>query len=310
MVENSGFAGKIHWMEKSETKQSFVERGEQIMTPKTQLCAILVAVIIAFVMQNPVYAITVSQIDGNQIDSSSALNFALVSPSNTDPTKASLTLSGGLSTKFIDPNGVDVTPSGLGGAPFATFISPFSLSRTGTVVFAFTPFPEPPFALMQFDVMVDSQPSTPGKSINGPGGGVNFDLSDVKALVPFTFDSPRPCPGGCNELIIQGKENVHVDATNLGIITQFFRINIFGSTDFTGGFVNFLDIIENGGERSSADDPVAARLDTFVQSSDPAIFVPITVPVPEPSSISLILFGLAGLWFTRRISGSRQTPPV
>jgi hypothetical protein len=280
------------------------------MTPKTQSCAILVAVIVAFVMQNPVYAgPTVTQIDGNQIDSSSALGFDLVSPNPSNMETARLTLSGGLSTKFIDAtnptNPMDVTPSG---APFPTVFSPFSLSRTGTVVFASPPVPE--FALMQFDVMVDTQPSRPGKDINV----ANFDLSDVKALVPFTCDelvlgggctSPRPCPGGCNELIIQGKENVHADTTGLGIITQFFRINIFGSTDFTGGFVNFLDIIENGGERSSAEDPVAARLDTFVQSSDPTIFIPITVSVPEPSSISFILFGLAGLWFARRISRSR-----
>jgi hypothetical protein len=171
------------------------------MTLKAKFFGVLVALIIGSVMQNPVYAAAINQIDGNQINSSSALNFNLVSPNPSDTSSASLTLSGGLSTKFIDSTGADVTPPD---APFVTnFFSLFSLSRVGTIVFAPPPNTSPSVAYTKFDVTVDTLfPGLGDKLIhipefNSEGRDVTFNLFDVEALVPFTPDSARPCaPGG------------------------------------------------------------------------------------------------------------------
>jgi hypothetical protein len=109
------------------------------------------------------------------------------------------------------------------------------------------------------------------------------------------------CAGGCSLLIIQGEEREDFNGTGLVFNTRYFRIDLFGEVPGTASALNFISIIANGGKFSSSGD--AARLDTFVQSSDSTILLPIEIEtVPEPGSLSFVMVGLTGLWLARRIS--------
>jgi hypothetical protein len=260
------------------------------MTGKAKSYHVLVAVTIAFVMQHTAYADPVPpfhRVDGT------VPAFSLNATFTGSPTSNLSFFPDGFSTKF---DGADVTP--LGG-PFATHFSDLTVSHTGVDRSAVIPIDDGVLFQEWVEFHVDpANMSLPSKLIRDvPGGNGSFTFFNVTANVPNPSVIIPPTLFR-NALIIQGEERVTSDSNlDFGFL-MFFSIFLSASPD-----VDFINIIETGTAFHSNLDPEAGG-GSFIESqtSEFILFPPV---VPEPSSLSLILFGLAGLWFARRIA--RQT---
>jgi hypothetical protein len=125
-----------------------------------------------------------------------------------------------------------------------------------------------------------------------------FFFSGMIGLVPIVPGIPCSVSKTCNVLFIQGAEEFSAQNSNTSF--DFSPLKFFSITLVAAPDVDFVDVIENGGDISVA----SSLTNFFVQSASDTILIPLQ-PVPEPNSLSVILFALAGVWFVRN-RGSRH----
>jgi hypothetical protein len=122
-----------------------------------------------------------------------------------------------------------------------------------------------------------------------------FFFADMTALVPFIPGIPCSLSGVCNQLIIQGAESIAPPPLGNNTSFDFSQLKFFSINLFADPGVDFSSVIENGGDITVTN----STSNSFVESAFDTILISVQL-VPEPSSLSIILFGVAALWFARR----------
>lgn len=237
---------------------------------------LMTAVIMVFVIQNPLHAAPVTRIDGI-----TTFGFSVDSPNVLDPLFDRISLGPifGIANKFDNAR--------VG--PFATTFSDFNLSRTGKTVTSTSGMTFTEFAVSQAtpenrgtrEQMFNLPLATPPFDASATA---NFELSMINAFVPAAA-------GLTNTLIIQGREMLVANTSTFGLDMQFFSITLVAPAG-----TDFANIIETRGRVAVS----GLSAGSFFQSVSDTDLIKLS-EVPEPNALSLTLIGLAGLWFVRRI---------